>query len=181
VSPSVVCTANAIFELFNEPGGRHTQADWTSFKSVADGWVSLIRNAAPDNLIFVGAPSYSQNLTYVPQAPINGTNIVYVAHIYPQHAQSNWDTWFGNTANSYPVFLTEWGFQQGAPSPCNGTETSFGNPFKNYVNGKDNLRWSAWNFDHVWYPLTWDSSWNLRTGPAYHGQFVKTWIAEKLQ
>jgi endoglucanase len=172
--------SNVLFEIMNEPSGSHSQADWNSWKSAADAWVSMIRSAAPNNLILVGSPSWSQNLTYVSQNPISGSNIVYVCHVYPQHAQSNWDSWFGNTANSYPVFMSEWGYQSGGSDPTNGTESSYGQPFKNYINSHDNIRWTAWAFDYIWQPVMWDSNWNLKTGTSYEGQFVKTWIDEKL-
>jgi hypothetical protein len=116
----------------------------------------------------------------VPQNPVSGTNIVYIAHIYPAHAQSNWDSWFGITANSYPVMITEWGYEAGATNPCDGTQSSYGDAFKTYINGKDNIRWTAWCFDYIWHPVMWDSNWNLLSGSKYMGQFAKTWISEKL-
>jgi endoglucanase len=178
--PKYANCSNVLFEIFNEPTGGITQTDWNSWKTAADAWVSMIRKAAPNNLILVGSPSFSQDLTYVPQNPISGTNIVYIAHIYPGHAQSNWDSWFGNTADSYPVMITEWGYEAGATNPCDGTQTSYGNAFKAYINGKDNIRWTGWCFDYIWHPVMWDSNWNLLSGYNYMGQFVKTWISEKL-
>lgn len=180
VPPRYANCSNVLFEIFNEPTGGITQPDWNSWKTAADAWVSMIRQAAPNNLILVGAPSFSQNLAYVPQNPVNGTNIVYVAHIYPAHAQSDWDSWFGNTADSYPVMITEWGWEAGGTMPLDGTQSSYGNAFKAYINGKNNIRWTAWCFDYIWHPVMWDSNWNLLGGPDYMGQFVKTWISEKL-
>jgi hypothetical protein len=180
VPPRYADCPNVLFEIFNEPTGGITESDWNSWKTAADSWVSMIRKAAPNNLILVGSPSFSQDLTYVPQNPVSGTNIVYVAHIYPGQAQSNWDSWFGNTANSYPVMITEWGYEAGATNPCDGTQSSYGDAFKRYINGKDNIRWTAWCFDYIWHPVMWDSNWNLLGGSNYMGQFVKTWISEKL-
>lgn len=76
--------------------------------------------------------------------------------------------------------ITEWGYEAGAANPCDGTQSSYGNAFKAYIDGKDNIRWTGWCFDYIWHPVMWDSNWNLLSGNNYMGQFVKTWISEKL-
>ena len=112
-------------------------------------------------------------LSSAASSPFTGSNLVYVAHIYPEHgSQSTWDSWFGNAANSVPFFVTEWGWQQGGTTPTNGTQSSYGVPFSNYLESKG-LSWTAWVFDMYWQPVMFDTNWNLLGGEAYEGQFVQ--------
>ena len=54
-----------------------------------------------------GGIDYSKDLLWVKESPIDGDNIVYASHIYPIH--TNWDYYFGDIAEKYPVLITEWG------------------------------------------------------------------------
>ena len=113
VAPRYANTPNVIFELFNEPINPD---NWGTWKTSAQPWVNLIRSFAPNNLILIGGPRWSQNLSSAATDGFVGSNLVYVAHIYPEHGgQSTWDSWFGNAANTVPFFITEWGWQRGAP------------------------------------------------------------------
>jgi endoglucanase len=58
VAPKYANTPNVIFELFNEPVNPNS---WSTWKATAQPWVNLIRAAAPNNLILIGGPSWSQN------------------------------------------------------------------------------------------------------------------------
>jgi hypothetical protein len=91
--------------------------------------------------------------------------------------------------------MTEWGYQKGGPMPVDGTTTSFGIPYRRYIDAKPNVGWIAWCFDTIYYPRMFDTRWVLlgngdttsatrfQPGPAdtpenYMGQFVKSWLAE---
>ena len=170
VAPKYANTPNVIFELFNEPVNPD---NWDTWKATAQPWVNLIRSYAPNNLILIGGPRWSQNLSSAASSPFTGSNLVYVAHIYPEHGgQSTWDSWFGNAANSAPFFVTEWGWQQGGSTPTNGTQSGYGVSFSNYLESKG-LSWTAWVFDMYWQPVMFDTNWNLLGGEAYEGQFVQ--------
>lgn len=173
VAPKYANTPNVIFELFNEPMNPD---NWSTWKATAQPWVDLIRSYAPNNLILIGGPRWSQNLSSAASSPFTGSNLVYVAHIYPEHGgQSNWDSWFGNAANSVPFFVTEWGWQQGGNTPTSGTLSGYGVPFSNYLESKG-LSWTAWVFDQWWQPVMFDTSYNLLGGEAYMGQFTKDFL-----
>lgn len=176
VAPRYNNTPNVLYELFNEPINPD---NWDTWRATAQPWVDLIRSYAPNNLILVGAPSWSQHTAGAINNPFTGGNIVYTAHIYAEHPPSQWDTWFGNTANYYPVMITEWGWQAGGAVPTNGTRTSFGVPFQNYIESKPNIGWSAWVADNEWGPVMFDANWNLLGGENYEGQFVKDWLYTK--
>ena len=170
VAPRYANTPNVIFELYNEPINPD---NWSTWKATAQPWVNLIRSFAPNNLILIGGPRWSQNLSNAASDPFVGSNLVYVAHLYPEHGgQSTWDSWFGNAANSVPFFITEWGWQQGGALPTSGTQSGYGVPFSSYMESKG-LSWTAWVFDQYWQPVMFDTNYNLLGGENYMGQFTK--------
>ncbi|RPI94101.1 MAG: glycoside hydrolase family 5 protein [Chloroflexi bacterium] len=173
VAPKYANVPNVIFELYNEPVNPD---NWFTWKQWAQPWVNIIRSHAPNNLILIGGPRWSQNLSSAASAPFTGSNLVYVAHIYPQHGgQSTWDSWFGNAANSVPFFVTEWGWQQGGTTPTSGTLSGYGIPFSNYLESKG-LSWTAWVFDQWWQPVMFDLNYNLLGGENYMGQYTKDFL-----
>ena len=46
-------------------------------------------------------------------------------------------------AASAPVFVLEWGFEEGSDAGVEGTISSYGNPFKAFVN-EVGARWTCW-------------------------------------
>jgi endoglucanase len=173
VAPKYASTPNVIFELYNEPIYPDS---WSTWKKTAQPWVDTIRAAAPKNLILIGGPRWSQNVADAATSPFTGSNLVYVAHIYPGHGdQSVWDSWFGDSSSTVPYFITEWGWQQGGNVPTSGTKSGYGIPFSAYLDSKG-VSWTAWVFDDYWQPIMFDTSWNLLGGEAYMGQFTKDFL-----
>lgn len=173
VAPKYASTPNVLFELYNEP---IYPDNWSTWKTTAQPWVDIIRAAAPKNLILIGGPRWSQNVAEAATTPFSGSNLVYVAHIYPGHGdQSVWDSWFGNSTSTVPYFVSEWGWQQGGAVPTNGTRTGYGVPFSAYLDSKG-VSWTAWVFDIYWQPIMFDTSWNLLGGESYMGEFTKDFL-----
>jgi endoglucanase len=174
VAPKYANTPNVIFELYNEPT---TPNSWSTWKSTAQPWVNIIRAAAPNNIILIGSPQWSQITNNAASSPFSGSNLMYVVHIYPQHGgQSTWDSWMGNTSGTVPYFVTEYGWQNGGSNPTSGTTSGYGVPFENYLDSKG-ISSTAWVFDTVWQPIMFDTSWNLLGGDGYMGQQTKTYLA----
>jgi len=173
IAPKYANTPNVIFELYNEPVNPDS---WSTWKATAQPWVNLIRASAPNNLILIGGPRWSQNVAEAATNPFTGSNLVYVAHIYPEHGgQSTWDSWFGNSSSTVPYFISEWGYQQSGNTPTSGTQSSYGNAFSAYLDAKA-VSWTAWVFDDYWQPVMFDTSWNLLGGENYMGQFTKDFL-----
>src|SRR5215212_995158 len=173
IAPKYANTPNVIFELYNEPINPD---NWSTWKGTAQPWVNLIRSFAPNNLILVGGPRWSQNVSSAASDPFTGSNLVYVAHIYPEHGgQSTWDSWFGNAANSVSFFITEWGWQQGGATPTNGTLSGYGVPFSTYLESKG-VSWTAWVFDQFWQPVMFDQNYTLLGGENFMGQYTKDFL-----
>jgi endoglucanase len=173
VAPKYASIPNVIFELYNEPIYPDS---WSTWEKTAQPWVDIIRAVAPQNLILIGGPRWSQNVAEAATSPFAGSNLVYVAHIYPGHGdQSVWDSWFGDSSNTVPYFITEWGWQQGGNVPTNGTRTGYGVPFSDYLDSKG-VSWTAWVFDDYWQPIMFDTNWKLLGGETYMGQFTKDFL-----
>jgi hypothetical protein len=187
IAPRYANLANVIFDIINEPG---TPGDWNSYQPIAQKWVDLIRFHAPLNLILIGGPNYARVLPMPRPSnpeelinPIEANNIIYVCHIYPgvqpNQSASSWEQLFGGLADVAPLMISEWGWEYLAPSPCTGLKSTWGAPFKEYVDSKENVGWIAWIFDQFWRPVMFDENWNLLGGDEYMGESIKQWLYEK--
>jgi endoglucanase len=175
VAPKYANTPNVLFELYNEPMNPD---NWSTWKKTAQPWVDLIRSYAPNNLILIGGPRWSQNVSAAASNPFSGSNLVYVCHIYPEHGGSSvWNAWFGNSSATVPYFISEWGWERGGAIPINGTLSGYGIPFSKFLDSKA-VSWTAWCFDNVWGPVMFDRQWGLLGGENNMGQFVKEFLSQ---
>jgi len=185
IAPRFANDSHVIFELLNEPnntsGGSET-ANWLTLMPYMQTWINLVRTYAPDNLILVGGPSWSQQIGPAADYPLDGNNIVMVAHIYPGHWLLWGQEYFKNQVlqalTVYPVFATEWGFWGTSEDLLNGTITNYGQPLMDFYEGLK-ISHSAWVTDYVWSPPMFTSSWALRVGEAEMGGFTKDMLYEK--
>lgn len=74
--------------------------------------------------------------------------------------------------------MSEWGFQQSANSILDGTITSYGAPFKQFVED-EKVSWTAWCASSGWQPTMFATNFSLNTGEAQMGGFAKDWLYEK--
>jgi hypothetical protein len=178
IAPHFAGDSNVFFELFNEPMDN---GSWTSTKPNMQSFYDTVRQAgATDNLVFVGTPNWSQLVADAAADPVDGSNIVYVAHMYPQHfkVQSLKDQ-ITTAAQTVPVFLTEWGFEAlPMDDLLNGTITTYGAPFQQFVEERG-LSWSAWCASSTWGPPMFNADYTLRVGEGEMGGFVKDWLYER--
>jgi len=186
IAPRFANDSNVLFEVFNEPinSGSDETSRWLTFREDVQPWVDIIRSHASNNLILVGGPSWSQIIGPAATYPVSGSNIAYVAHVYPIH----WNdpgtrSWIQNqitTCHSvHPVILTEWGFSS---SLCDditcGDIAGFGQPLKDFIEA-NGLSWTAWCANYEWKPPMFYSDYSLRVGPGEMGGFTKDWLYEK--
>lgn len=178
VAPRYANTPNVIFEVFNEPVNPD---NWTSWKNYIQPVIDTIRMLAPNNLILVGSPQWSTRVNSAVTDPIVGSNLVYVYHIYPNQgaaSAANLNAKFGNAANTIPVMLTEFGWNQNAnysDGVTYGTTGGWGTPFRNYIDAHPWISWQGWIFDNFWKPQYFDWNWNLMSGEN-QGKFMQNWF-----
>ncbi len=142
---------HVIFEIYNEPAS----IDVETWRASAQKLIDAIRAQGAKQLIIAGGVEYSRDLSWVLDQPLEDANLAYAAHIYPAHAQSMWDYWFGKTAEKYPVLLTEWGFMEpdgdSAHNYLVGTVDNYGAPLLSYAD--ENLAgWVTCWYDDSWFP-----------------------------
>lgn len=167
---------HVLFELFNEPINA---GNWATVRADMQSFYNTVRVGAPNNLVLVGTPNWSQVVGPTATQPIEGTNVVYVAHMYPQHwANASLRNQIVTAAAVHPVFLTEWGFQSGSNRILDGTISSYGAPFKQFVEDQK-LSWTAWCASSSWGPPLFNSDYSLRVGEGEMGGFTKDWLYEK--
>ena len=180
-APKYADSSNVLFEVYNEPVNP---ADWNQWKNFIQPVVNAIRTFAPKNIILMGSPQWSTYTNYAVSNLISGDNIVYVFHIYPNQGapiSTLLDSKFGNAANSIPVMITEFGWNQNAgysDGITYGTTTNWGIPFRKYLDAHPTISWVNWVFDNYWMPSIFDQNWNLM-GTENQGEFIKSWLAEK--
>jgi endoglucanase len=177
IAPHFAGDTNVLFELYNEPTN---DGSWALTKSDMQTWYDTVRAAAPDNLVLVGTPNWSQLVGDAAADPLSGTNIVYVAHMYPQHWQSqSLRNQITTAAQTVPVFMTEWGFWTVPMDPLlNGSITTYGAPLRDFIEA-NHVSWSAWCASSSWAPPMFDKTYALRVGEGEMGGFVKDWLYDR--
>ncbi len=180
-APRYANSSNVLFEIYNEPVNP---ADWNQWKSFIQPVVNSIRTVAPKNIILMGSPQWSTYCNYAVSSPVSGENIVYVFHIYPNQGtptKSFLDSKFGNAANSIPIMITEFGWNQNPDYSDNityGKTSTWGIPFRTYLDARPHIGWVNWLFDNYWMPSIFDQNWNLMENEN-QGLFIKTWLSDK--
>jgi endoglucanase len=173
---------NVLYEAFNEPIDNKPTAGWTTaFQTQAQAWINAIRAGAPQNLIVVGSPSWSQYPNGTTAFPLTGGNLVFTAHIYP----GNWTTPFQTRVTAavatVPVFVSEWGYDLVATMSKNDpnanletTSETWVTDLETYVDG-NGASWTAWVADPAWGPPMFT---NDAGGLTDFGSAVQTWLAK---
>ena len=180
-APRYAGSSNVLFEVYNEPVNP---ADWGQWKSFIQPVVNAIRAVAPKNIILMGSPQWSTYCNAAAASPISGENIVYVYHIYPNQGVPTTkllDSKFGNAANSIPVMITEFGWNQNAlysDAITYGKTSTWGAPFRTYLDAHPAIGWVNWLFDNYWMPGIFDKNWGIM-GNENQGEFIKDWLADK--
>jgi hypothetical protein len=143
---------NVIYELFNEPVDNvgacvqgTTDSCWPPFKQKANGWISVVRQQAPDTLLLVGGPSWSQVIGPAADDPVADPNVAYVGHIYPQHLPGGAvAAQIVRCAAAHPVILTEWGY-------ASTDDPAYVDVMRSLLDA-NGLSWTAWVADYDWKP-----------------------------
>ncbi len=99
---------NVIYEICNEP---NSGTSWADIKQYALEIIPVIRKYAPEAIIIVGTPTWSQDVDVAAQDPITGyDNIMYALHFYAAtHQASLRNKCSVAVALGLPLFVTEYG------------------------------------------------------------------------
>ena len=99
---------HVIYEICNEPNGGTT---WSMIKKYALEVIPVIRKYAPNAIIIVGTPTWSQDVDIAAKDPITEyDNIMYALHFYAAtHTDSLRNKCKTAVAKGLPIFVTEYG------------------------------------------------------------------------
>lgn len=97
---------NVIYEICNEPNGG---TSWNDIRSYADEVIPVIRQNAPEAVIIVGTPTWSQDVDAAAADPLTYDNIMYACHFYAAtHKQFLRDKIVNAMNGGIPVFISEY-------------------------------------------------------------------------
>lgn len=98
---------NVIYEICNEPNGG---ASWSSnIKPYAEKIIPVIRKNAPNSVIIVGTPTWSQEIDKPLSDPLNYKNVMYAFHFYAATHAGLHSNVENCVAQGLPVFVSEFG------------------------------------------------------------------------
>jgi len=123
-----------LYDIHNE---AHNTS-WDAWRQRASQIVEAIQEVHPDALIFVCGLDWAYDLRGWEAEPLLYTNIVYSSHPYPFKGQPwAWHEYFGNLAETHPVFLGEFGGEE--------ADLEWGRQLLEYFDEKG-LGWTAWSW-----------------------------------
>jgi endoglucanase len=174
VAPRYANDPFIMYEIFNEPTqpSNRDRENWLAFRDSAQKWVNLIREKAPDTVLLVGSPHWSQMPSFAEQDPLDGSNLLYVLHLYHGWSTDTWDGLFGKASQKIPLFVSEWGWSslwRNRLTPFYGTNDSYAVPLRAYFDARPQISWTAWSYDPECGPAM--------TGKDREmGEFVREWL-----
>lgn len=168
---------NVIYEICNEPNGG---ASWSgNIKPYAEKIIPVIRKNAPNSVIIVGTPTWSQEIDKPLSDPLDFKNVMYAFHFYAAtHAglRSNVENC---VAQGLPVFVSEFGTcdaSGGGANDFNETEKWL-SYFDN--NGISYCNWSLCNKDETCSVLRPGTSANgnwSESDLTENGKWIHNWL-----
>lgn len=169
----------AFYELFNEPtnaDGAMGRLPWRDYKTYIEGIIDMLYAIDEEVIPLVAGFDWAYSLEHVRDDPIDFPGIAYVSHPYPQKReepwQEKWEADWGFVAETYPVFVTEFGFMAADAADAHIpviAGVSYGEAVTDYMAEKG-ISWTAWVLDPHWSPQL-ISDWDYT--PTMQGEFFR--------
>ena len=144
ISKKYASYGNVIYEIANEPNGGTT---WDSVKSYAETIIPIIRKNAPDAIIIVGTPTWSQDVDVAAADPITDqANLMYAVHFYAATHKDDLRNKVQSALDSgLPIFVSEFGLCDASGNGSIDYDQS--DAWFDLINDK-NLSYAAWNISN---------------------------------
>ena len=101
---------NVLYEICNEPNG---DTSWADVKSYAEQVIPIIHHNAPDAIVIVGTPEWSQRVDSAAADPLTGEvgkNVLYSLHFYAAtHGEWLRERMVQALDAGLPIFISEFG------------------------------------------------------------------------
>ena len=137
---------NVIYEIANEPNGGGVT--WSgSIKPYAQEVIPVIRAGAPNSVVIVGTPTWSQDVDIAARDQLSFPNVMYTLHFYAcSHGQSLRDKASTAMALGAAIFSTEWGTTEasGGGNVCTGEADAWLAFYK-----QNNISWANWTISNA--------------------------------
>lgn len=135
---------NVLYEICNEPCSG---TNWDQIKSYADAVIPAIRANAPDSVIIVGTPNWSQYVDQAADSPITGcSNLMYTLHFYAAtHKEWLQQKLIYAVGKGLPVFVSEYGICDASGS--GGIDTESAQTWISLLNA-NGISFCAWNLSN---------------------------------
>lgn len=144
ISKKYASYGNVIYEIANEPNGGTT---WDSIKDYAETIIPIIRKNAPDAIIIVGTPTWSQDVDAAAADPINDqTNLMYAVHFYAATHKDDLRNKVQSALDAgLPIIVSEFGLCDASGNGSIDYDQS--DAWFDLINDK-NLSYAAWNISN---------------------------------
>lgn len=144
ISKKYASYGNVIYEIANEPNGGTT---WDSVKSYAETIIPIIRKNAPDAIIIVGTPTWSQDIDVAAADPITDqTNLMYAVHFYAATHKDDLRNKVQSALDAgLPIIISEFGLCDASGNGSIDYDQS--DAWFDLINDK-NLSYAAWNISN---------------------------------
>lgn len=134
---------NVLFEICNEP---NSGATWADIKAYANEIIPIIRANAPDSIIIVGTPTWSQDVDVAAQDPLTFDNVMYALHFYAAtHTQWLRDRVQTALDADLPIFVSEFGLCDASGSGGNDLQQAAA--WLDFLDAND-ISYIAWNLSN---------------------------------
>lgn len=141
MSQKYAANGNVLYEICNEPNGG---TSWSTIHDYAEAVVPAIRANAPDAIILIGTPTWSQDVDQVASNPVRGSNIMYTLHFYAgTHKDNIRNKLTTARAAGTPVFISE--FSICDASGNGGIDYTSADAWKKLIN-ETNVSYCGWSF-----------------------------------
>ncbi|WEL22214.1 fibronectin type III domain-containing protein [Halorhabdus sp. BNX81] len=214
VAPRYNDRSHVVYDIYNEPTGPYAgdwgsptelpatgeegegnpsydadanQEYWDMWVDRAQPWVDTVREHAPDNLITIGSPRWSQLTYWAPTNEFDGENICYTGHVYTHEGMRPLSDSFGTAAEEVPMFFSEFGWAEGGGrdgfSFLEGTTSEYADGFESFLDEYP-VHPICWNFDHTWEPSFFvhdesqDGDWVIHDYEARPAQWWQEYLYE---
>jgi hypothetical protein len=188
LAPMFSSDPNVAYELFNEPPGYDTPANWALWKSGGgtvvghQQLIDTIRRLGATNMIIAEGLRYGKSLNGAPDLSDPTGQLAYAFHPYlitPIDVASAWPAYFGNFAATHPVIATGWGADSQS-AYCESSWPSTSTALIAYLRAHRIGLAGAWGFDvpktivtgWTWAPTTF-SGFRCKVAGSGPGQIIK--------
>lgn len=143
MSREFAANPRVIYEICNEPCNGVT---WEEVYSYANEVIPVIRANAPESVIIVGTPNWSQDVDKAAEKPLPFENVMYALHFYAAtHKGELMNKMTSAIDNGLPVIVSEFGI---CDASGNGAiDESSANKWLDVMNSR-NVSYVCWNLSN---------------------------------